>query len=61
MVKFSTGVPDQAPATISLHLTPEHDPRIHMMTKDGLTRKIRLNGAVAGVTLGAIRSAGVDF
>ena len=32
-----------------------------MMTQAGLTGKIGLNGAVVGVTLSAIKSAGVDF
>ncbi|KAK2739572.1 hypothetical protein FQN57_006534 [Myotisia sp. PD_48] len=55
--------PEQAPNLISLHINQSQHgkPNIHMITEAGIIGKIGLNSNGVGVTLNAIKAAGVDF
>ncbi|KAI2087648.1 hypothetical protein LOZ36_002633 [Ophidiomyces ophidiicola] len=54
---------EQAPNLISMHIRPltSSKPAIHMITEGGIIGKIGLNSKGVGVTLNAVKCAGVDF
>ncbi|KMU75198.1 acyl-CoA [Coccidioides immitis RMSCC 3703] len=53
----------QSPNLVSMHIRPSQPskPSIHMITEAGIIGKIGLNSCGVGVTLNAIKCAGVDF
>ncbi|KAI1961913.1 hypothetical protein LOZ58_002990 [Ophidiomyces ophidiicola] len=54
---------EQASNLISIHIRPltSSKPAIHMITEGGIIGKIGLNSKGVGVTLNAVKCAGVDF